>query len=59
MARQKHVEQGNFVKALRKIKNMLPLQPKLEYLKACGEVAFSYREVENGLLGGAGSNISP
>jgi len=46
------VEQGNFVKALRRIKSLLPLQPRLEYMKGCGDVAFSYREVENGLLGG-------
>ena len=47
--KQKHVELGNFVKALKKIKNMLPLQAKLEYIKNCGEVCFSYKEVENGL----------
>lgn len=49
VARQKHVEVGNFVKALRRIKNLLPLQQKLDYLKACGEVSFSYKEVEQGL----------
>ena len=30
---------------------MLPLQPKLDYMKRCGEVAFSYKEVEAGLSG--------
>ena len=51
--KQKHVEQGNFVKALRKIKNMLPLMPRLEYMRNCGDVAFSYKDVESGLLGNA------
>jgi hypothetical protein len=45
------VETANFMKALKKIKNMLPLQTKTEYLKSCGEVSFSYREVEQGLSG--------
>ena len=40
------------MKALRRIKSLLPLQPRLEYMKGCGDVAFSYREVETGLLGG-------
>lgn len=53
--KQKHVEHGNFLKALKKIKNMLPLQTKSEYSKTCGEVSFSYREVEAGISGNFGA----
>ena len=50
-AKLKHVEANNFAKALRKIKNMLPLQPKLEYMKNCGDVSYSFKEVEQAILG--------
>lgn len=50
--KQKHVELGNFLRALRKIKTMLPLQAKLDYIRNCGEIAFSYKEVETTLTQG-------
>jgi hypothetical protein len=31
---------------------MLPLQAKLDYMRSCGEIAFSYREVEDSLSRG-------
>lgn len=40
---------GNFLKALKKIKNLLPLQPKLDYYKQTSEVAFTFKDVENGV----------
>lgn len=39
----------NFVKGLKKIKNLLPLQTRNDYYKHCSEVAFTYKEVENGV----------
>ncbi len=49
--KQKHVENQNFIKALKKIKNLLPLQTKNEYYKNSSEVAFTYQDVENGVIG--------
>ncbi len=34
---------------LQKIKNLLPLQTRNEYYKNCSEVAFTYKEVEQGV----------
>jgi len=48
--KQKHVENTNFIKALKKIKNLLPLLPRNEYYKQSSEVAFTYKEVENGVM---------
>ena len=48
--KQKHVETSNFVKGFRKIKHLLPLQTRNDYYKNCSEVAFSYKEVENGII---------
>lgn len=47
--KQKHVETSNFLKGLKKIKNLLPLMQRNEYYKNCSEVAFSFREVEIGV----------
>lgn len=47
--KQKHVETANFIKGFRKIKHLLPLQTRNDYYKNCSEVAFSYKEVENGV----------
>lgn len=49
--KQKHVENANFLKALKKIKNLLPLQARNEYFKTSSEVAFTYKEVEGGVIG--------
>eukprot|EP00347_Sterkiella_histriomuscorum_P016987 403351092 len=46
----KHVETANFLKGLKKIKHLLPLQTRNQYFKNCSEVAFSYKEVESGVI---------
>ena len=47
--KQKHVDTANFIKALQKIKNLLPLLPKNDYYKTTSDIAFSYQEVEQGI----------
>ena len=47
--RQKHVDTLNFLKGLKKIKNLLPLQARNEYYKSSSDVAFAYKEVEQGV----------
>lgn len=47
--KQKHVEKENFIKALQKIKNLLPLQTKNDYLKTSSDISFTYLEVETGI----------
>ena len=44
------MENTNFLKALKKIKNLLPLLPRNEYYRTSSEVAFTYKEVENGVI---------
>lgn len=44
------METPNFLKGLRKIKNLLPLLPKNDYFKTTSDVAFSYKEVETGVI---------
>lgn len=51
--KQKHVELANFLKALRIIKEKLPLQAKIDYIRTCGEIAFSFKEVETFLSQGS------
>jgi len=48
--KQKHVDNFNFLAGLRKIKNLLPLVPRTDYLKQCSDVSFSFKEVENGIV---------
>ena len=43
------MEKPNFLKGLRKIKNLLPLLPKNDYYKSCSDVAFSYKDVDSGV----------
>lgn len=43
----KHVESENFLTGLKKIKHILPLQSRNEYMKNSSEIAFSYKEVES------------
>jgi hypothetical protein len=47
--KQKHVETANFLKGLKKIKNLLPLLSRNDYYKNSSEVAFTYKEVEFGV----------
>jgi hypothetical protein len=47
--KQKHVETANFLKGLKKIKNLLPLLSRNDYYKNSSEVAFTYKEVEIGV----------
>jgi hypothetical protein len=47
--KQKHVETANFLKGLKKIKNLLPLLSRNDYYKNSSEVAFTYKEVELGV----------
>jgi len=43
------VETSNFLKGLKKIKNLLPLLSRNDYYKNSSEVAFTYKEVETGV----------
>lgn len=44
------MDYNNFVRGLKKIKTLLPLQPQAEYFKNTSDVAFSYKEVEKGVV---------
>ncbi len=48
--KQKHVDNLNFTKGLKKIKSLLPLMPRNDYYKNASDVAFTYKEVEQGVV---------
>ncbi len=47
--KQTFVENENFVSALKRVKLMLPLEPKGQYFQKSSEMALSYRDVDLGL----------